>query len=288
MANGQWFMPQHRDSLRSDGYAVFRGVIPRDLADRASREIAGFVGGDIDDPPTWYSDHLINRGVIPVHHAQILWDVRQHPNLYSVFSEIHDTHKLMVDINRCCFHPPRHPDWPGAGPGEIHWDIDPRAPTIGWLQGVVLLSDVEKNGGGFQCVPQIYRRLDDWLDVHARGDDFDFFNPGISFDEAIHIEGGAGDLIVWCTLLPHGPAPNLSHRPRIAQFVSMGRISTNATLMQRVANWCIEKRAPEIWRGWPFQQDPEPGPPVQLSALGRRLVGLDPWPDEPEAITALD
>lgn len=277
-----WFTSEHRESLRSEGYAVFKGVISAALANRAARRIAGFVDADIDNPSTWYSDHLVNRGVIPVHHDQVLWDIRQHPNVYRVFSEIHGTHKLLVDMNRCCFHPPRHPDWEGAGPGEIHWDVDPRTPTIGWLQGVMLLSDVEENGGGYQCVPAIYKRLDAWLDAHACGDDFDFFNPGISFDEAIHVEGQAGDLIVWNSLLPHGPAPNFSQRPRIAQFVSMGRTSTNAVLLERIASWCKEKRAPENWRGWPNQQDPEPGPPVQLTPLGRRLVGIDPWPAEPD------
>lgn len=283
-----WFTPQHRAQLQADGYAAVRGVVPRELASRAAREIAGFVGANLDDPSSWYGPHLVNRGFIPVHHAQVLWDVRQHPNLHAVYSEIHGTHKLLVDINRCAFHPPRHRRWPQAGRGEIHWDVDPRDRGRAGIQGAVLLSDVRKGGGGYQCRPDIYRRADRWLDKHARSDTFDFFNPGLTFWRAVEVEGQAGDLIVWNSRLPHGPAPNRSQRPRIVQFVSMGKIGDDAARLKKIADWYHEKRAPEIWRGLPYQQDPEPGPPARLTSLGRRLIGLDPWPDDPEAATARD
>ncbi len=39
----------------------------------------------------------------------------------------------------------------------------------------------------------------------------------------------------------------------------------------------MQKRAPVKWRGLPQQQDPEPGPAVQLTDLGKRLAGINPW-----------
>ena len=95
-----------------------------------------------------------------MHHAQSLWDIRQSPNLYQVFGEFFGSPRLMVDINRCIFRPPVHPRLPAISHGSIHWDTDPRVPGPGSLQAVVLLTDVRRNGGGFQCVPEVYRKLD--------------------------------------------------------------------------------------------------------------------------------
>jgi hypothetical protein len=38
-----------------------------------------------------------------------------------------------------------------------------------------------------------------------------------------------------------------------------------------------ERRAPEHWRGLRGQLDPEPGPAIALTELGRKLVGYDRW-----------
>ncbi len=87
---------------------------------------------------------------------------------------------MVADINRCLFRPPCHPDWPTISRSTIHWDTDPRAPGRGSLQGVVLLTDVGRDGGGYQCLPDIYRKLDAWLARNARRSDFDFFNPRLN------------------------------------------------------------------------------------------------------------
>ena len=82
------------------------------------------------------------------------------------------------------------------------------------MQAVVLLTDVGRDGGGYQCLPEIYQNLEAWLDRNARRRDFDFFNPRLNKYETTQIEGKAGDVIVWSTRLPHGTATNLSNRPR--------------------------------------------------------------------------
>ena len=69
----------------------------------------------------------------------------------------------MVDINRCIFRAPCHRDWPIISRSTIDWDTDPHARGPGSLQGVVLLTDVGPNGGGYHCLPDIYRSLDQWL-----------------------------------------------------------------------------------------------------------------------------
>jgi hypothetical protein len=101
-----------------------RNVIPASLVANAVREIATFVCADPSDSATWYRGPLIPDGIVPMHHAQSLWDIRQCPNLYQVFIEFFGTHQLMVDINRCIFRPPVHRRFPKVSQGGIHWDAD--------------------------------------------------------------------------------------------------------------------------------------------------------------------
>jgi len=256
---------------------VIRNVVPASLTRNAVRDIAAFVGADLADSATWYGGVPKLDGVVPLHHAQSLWDIRQSPNLYQVFTEFFETQRLMVDINRCIFCPPAHPDRPAISRGTIHWDTDPRAPGTFSLQAVVLLTDVGRDAGGFQCLPVVYQNLDAWLKLFASGDDFDFFNPGLNHWETTQIEGNAGDVILWSTRLPHGTARNLSNRPRVAAFVTMQPPGDEAQLRESMKTWWLTKRAPDYWRGMPGQLDPEPGVPAVLSDLGLKLIGVLPW-----------
>ena len=135
-------------------------------------------------------------------------------------------------------------------------------PGPGSLQAVVLLTDVGRDEGGFQCLPGVYRNLDDWLEIFARRDDFDFYSPGLNHWKATQIDGKAGDVILWSTKLPHGSAINLSNRPRVAAFVTM-QPNDDAQYRESLKSWWLTKRAPEHWRGLPGQFDPEPGAPAR-------------------------
>jgi len=84
---------------------VIRNVVPANITRSAVREIATFVGADLADSSTWYGGALKLDGIVPLHHAQSLWDIRQSQNLYRVFSEFFGDHCLIVDINRCIFRP---------------------------------------------------------------------------------------------------------------------------------------------------------------------------------------
>lgn len=273
----QWIETEDRQRFHSEGYMVIRNVVPEGTINNAVREIAAFVRADLADSTTWYGNAPQNDGIVPMHHAQSLWDVRQSPSLYEVFREFWGTHRLMVDINRCLFRPPRHPKWPTISGGDVHWDTDPRVAGPGSLQAVVLLTDVDRDGGGFQCLPNIYRNLEAWLDRNARRSDFDFFNPGLKHRRTTQIEGSAGDVILWSTKLPHGSAANLSRRPRIAAFVSMQPPVDSAELRASMKKWWLTKQAPDGWRGLPGQLETEPGAPAVLSELGLKLIGVLPW-----------
>jgi len=274
--SGRWISRLHRLHFRYNGYIVIRNVIPRELVADAVREITAFLGADMTDNATWYGGAPELDGIVPLHHAQALWDIRQHPDLYEVFAEFFRNRRLMVDINRCIFRPPIR-----AGStvsyGNIHWDTDPRAPGEGSVQAVVLLTDVRRDGGGFQCLPKVYQNLNVWLQQYASKDDFDFFYPKLKQYKTTQIEGKAGDVILWSSKLPHGSATNSSNWPRIATFVTVQPAIHDAKARELMKSWWLTKRAPDYWRGLPGQLDPEPGPPALLSELGLKLIGVLPW-----------
>ena len=263
----RWIRDEDREHFQSHGYLPIRNVVPRHLTQNAARDIAAFVHADLDDSRTWYRNAPQNDGVVPMHQSQSLWDIRQCPNLHEVFSDFWGNHRLMVDINRCVFRPPRHPDWPTLSHGDIHWDTDPRQSGEASLQCVVLLTDIARDGGGFQCAPEVYQNLEAWLDRHARGKNFNFLKPGLKDGPTTQIEGKAGDIILWSSKLPHGSAVNLSPRPRIASFVSMQPPPDSPALRASMKKWWLSKQAPEWWRGLPGQLETEPGPPAILSPL---------------------
>jgi phytanoyl-CoA dioxygenase PhyH len=271
----QWIKHHDRQQFHAEGYMVIRNVVPANITGNAVREIAAFVGADLADSATWYGGPPQLDGVVPMHHAQSLWDIRQSPSLYEVFTEFFGTRRLIVDVNRCIFRPPVHPGFPTISHGNIHWDTDPRVPGDS-LQAVVLLTDVGRDGGGFQCLPEIYQNLEAWLERYARQDDFSFFHPELDHWKTTQIEGNAGDVILWSTKLPHGSATNLSNRPRVAAFVTM-QPNDDAKHRESMMTWWLTKQAPDNWRGLPGQVDPEPGAPAALSELGLKLIGVLPW-----------
>jgi ectoine hydroxylase-related dioxygenase (phytanoyl-CoA dioxygenase family) len=95
--------------------------------------------------------------------------------------------------------------------------------------------------------------------------------PDLDGHEIVPVPGRAGDLVVWDIRLQHGNLANRDRAPRVVQYVSMfphGDWGETPADHQR------------LWREGRDFQDPEGPPghePADLTALGRRLVGLDPY-----------
>ena len=91
----------------------------------------------------------------------------------------------------------------------------------------------------------------------------------------------AGDLIYWNTLLAHGNGHNVSRRPRLAQYITMWPAAgvSDAELAARIDRF--NRRVPppntRAFPGDPRRLEELHGQPVQLSALGRKLLGMDRW-----------
>jgi ectoine hydroxylase-related dioxygenase (phytanoyl-CoA dioxygenase family) len=163
--------------------------------------------------------------------------------------------------------------------GFIHWDYDPDTKPVN-VQGVLALCDqTDENMGGFQGIPELYRTYDTWK--LSQPLDRDHFKPDTTGFEIVKVKLEAGDLLIFNSLLPHGIRPNYSgNKVRIAQYISMTPAQEeNEELKQwRIRSW-KERNPPE---GYAFPGDPRDWEKTkygvaELSPLGKKLLGLDPW-----------
>ena len=260
-------------ALAERGYVVVDDVVPKALREAVIEAVASFVGVDRADASTWRTAH--GHGIVPLHHHPSLWAVRQHPALHEIFAALYRTPALWSSVDRVSFKPPAAGEQTRVS--RLHWDADPRQPreTAGY-QGLVYLTDTDDDQGAFCCAPDIYAELPDWLVAHG-----DAASAALADEtpKARRVGGKAGSLLIWSRLLPHSSARNEGSRPRWVQYATMSPATGEAERLTLAAAF-RDKRAP----AWALrqkvagQQDPEPGPVAELTPLGRRLAGLDPWP----------
>jgi ectoine hydroxylase-related dioxygenase (phytanoyl-CoA dioxygenase family) len=266
------------DSARfhEQGFLVVEGVVPPELCARVRAAICAFTGVVEDDPATWRRYDTQGHGIVPVHHAQALWDVRQLPAVHQAFAALYGTERLWVTVDRVSMKAPARLFETPYRIDPIHWDGDPRQSGGRSIQGLVYLTDTAPEQGGFCCVPGLFRMLDDWLAAHM--DDPNPLLPDVSGFEIVEIGAPAGSLVLWDRRMPHSSSANRRDRPRWVQYVAMNPVGDESARAALHALYA-EKRPP----GWavrqavPGQQNPEPGPPASLTPLGRRLAGVDPW-----------
>src|SRR5690606_34956119 len=221
---------------------------------------------------------LNNSGMVEIYNHQALWDNRQHPRVYDAFVDIWDREDLWVTIDRANLNTPNR----GARSfgGFIHWDADTsRRPLPIGVQGVLSLVDTDEEVGGFQCVPELFRTFDTWLERAPA--DRDPFHPDVTGFEIVPVPMRAGDLLIFNSLLAHGIRPNTStDRVRMAQYISMHPAEEdNAEEREtRIRSW-REREAPKRAA---FPRDPRERErprygPAQLTPLGEKLLGRRSW-----------
>lgn len=270
-----------------NGYVVIKNAISREQAAKTADFIWSFEDKNPGDPDTWYTPpraemqmkELVGSGMVEVYNHQFLWDNRQMPRIYQAFADIWGTAQLWVTIDRANLNFPLRPG--DSFKGFIHWDYDPDTKPQN-VQGVLALADqTDENMGGFQCIPELFRTYDTWK--LSQPADRNRFQPDISGfeDQIVKVRLEAGDLLIFHSAQPHGIRPNRSvDKVRIAQYISMMPAEEdNETLRQwRIRSW-QERLAPE---GYAFPGDPRRWEqtrydPAVLSALGKKLLGLDKW-----------
>lgn len=272
---------------KHNGYVVIKNAVPREQVAETARFLWEFEEKDPDDPSTWYTapradmemKELVGTGMVEVYNNQHLWNNRQVQRVYDAFVDIWGTEKLWVTIDRANLNFPIRPGFEYKG--FIHWDYDPETRPQN-VQGVLALEDqLDKNMGGFQCIPELFRTYDTWK--LTQPEDRDRFIPDISaFENNIEkVTLEAGDLLIFNSSEPHGIRPNLSKdKIRIAQYISMmpAEEDNEALKEWRINSW-KNRIAPD---GYAFPGDPrnweqEKYPRAELSDLGEKLLGLRKW-----------
>ena len=263
-----------RRELFAKGYLVVEDVVPRELREAALAATAEFLGIAADDPASWRTRASHGHGIVPLHHHPALWAVRQCPAIHRLFAELYGTERLWVTMDRVSFKVPAAEASEAPRMSGFHWDADPRQPRAeAGFQGLVYLRDTAPEQGAFCCLPDVYAGLEDWLDGRQVKDAIKALNTGEHRVEAVG--GGAGAMVIWHRHMPHSSAPNHGASPRWVQYVAMDPIGDEATRQERIR--LFREKRPPAWavrQRVPGQQDPEPGPTAQLTALGRRLVGF--------------
>lgn len=263
------------DQLRKSGWVRVNGAVPISLCDRLVDVLESELGVPAHGQSRWDAYGGEMRDLVPIWGHQAQWDIRQHPNLHYIWTQLWGTEKLCVSLDSCRFTPPWQPGY--AEPGGIHWDHDPGDAAKRMFQGVVALTDTAADQGGFRCVPSLYRDLDAWprQPIVYPGGEEDWLAETAG-REIVHVPAKAGDLIVWDSRLAHSNSTNRSSRPRVAFYVLMGP-ADDQLRHAAVESWRTGRCVP-WWRNRPGYDRIEPWPPAILTELGRRLLGLDSWP----------
>ncbi len=263
-----------REHFADQGYVIVRQAVPKENCDAVVDAIWEFLGMDREDPDDWYrAPHKPGGGMVEMYQHQSMWDNRQHPRVHQAFADIWGDEKLQCSIDRVNFKPPPHPEHPEWDhKGFRHWDADTsKLPLRFGVQGVLYLTDTAADQGSFQCMPGEHKPLLDEENPYL---------PELDPDKFVQIEGKAGDLLIWNRALAHGNGHNTSDKPRLAQYISMspGRAGNEERRQHRIKCWrerlCPGGRAfPGDPRGWEHEHNET----AELTPLGRKLLGLDPW-----------
>lgn len=270
-----------------NGYIIIKNAISKKEAFETADFLWEFENKKKDDSSTWYSKEraemkmkeLAGTGMVEVYNNQYLWNNRQKKRIYDAFVDIWGTEKLWVTIDRANLNFPIKKGY--KYDSFIHWDYDPDTKPQN-IQGVLALSNqTDKNMGGFQCIPWLFRNYETWKKTQKNNRDK--FQPDITGieDKIVKVPLEAGDLLIFHSCQPHGIRPNLSkNKVRIAQYISMMPAEEeNESLKQwRINSW--KKRiAPE---GYAFPGDPRKLEKIKykkakLNSLGKKLLGINKW-----------
>ena len=272
-----------RAQIEREGYVIVPAAVPRECCAAVVADIWEHTGARPDDRESWYRPGIIGpTGMVEMYHYQSMWDCRQHPDVHRAFTEVFGADGLWVSLDRVNLKPPADPAHAAYdNRGFMHWDTDiTRYPELPFgVQGVLALTDTDATMGGFQCMPDLYRDLQRWLSAR-RATGADPRRPDVDAYPVVRPELRAGDLLIWTTLLPHGNGHNVSRQPRLAQYISMGlaRWEDEPARRQRVRCWEESLPPPaDPFPGDPRQIEQRRGRRAVLTALGRRLLGLERW-----------
>lgn len=270
------------------GFVIVRNAVPLEQVNRLVDLLWEFQEMNPHNPETWYKpqlrDHamreLNNTGMVEIYNHQYLWDNRQTQRVYAAFVDIWDREDLWVAIDRANLNPPNKGNRDTNG--FIHWDVDTSLqPLPIGVQGVLSLAKQDDEVGGFQCVPELFRTLEEWIKTQPA--DRNPKAPDITGFEIENVSMNPGDLLIFNSLQAHGIRPNRSeNRVRMAQYISMfpAEEDNEEERQRRITSW-REREAPKraAFPGDPREWEKKNTETAKLMPLGEKLLGLASWQD---------
>ena len=268
------------------GYVIVRNAVPQEQVARLAQLLWDFQEMDPHDRASWYKpqlrDHqmkeLNNTGMVEIYNHQYLWDNRQEQRVYDAFVDIWDREDLWVTIDRANLNPPNK----GARStnGFIHWDVDTSlVPLPIGVQGVLALAKQDGDVGGFQCVPELFRTLEEWIKTQPA--DRNPLAPDTTGFEIVNVSMNPGDLLIFNSLQAHGIRPNRSEdRVRMAQYISMhpAEEANEQERQARIRSWQgLEAPKRAAFPGDPREWEKKHAEVAKLTPLGEKLLGLESW-----------
>jgi len=211
------------------------------------------------------------------------WNNRQNPNIYKAFCAIFKQKDLWVKLDRYGFMRPTRQlisgdktvdkiDWETSH-NWVHWDQNPwLEPEFCRIQAIIAITDQTNISGGFHCIPGFTHHWKTWANKNKEYRSFDclvnFSDSDIKEKYTTRIFMRKGSILMWDSRTPHGNYPNESNGFRIVQYTGMfpvpyndpSAIAIRQTDMKNVIKFC------------PF--------PIQLSQLGKRVLGIEGYPEE--------
>ncbi|NHB97360.1 phytanoyl-CoA dioxygenase family protein [Photorhabdus stackebrandtii] len=273
---------QYLKSWDDNGYVVIESAVSKEQVKKTINAIFEFLEMNPENSQELYDKSIRLRsgidkmGRIPFYHHQSLWDNRQNPLIYTVYEKIFGTSNLLVSIDRVNMNPPITENWEYEG--FIHWDIDvSKRPLERKIQGLLSLTDDDGNSGGFQCVPGFHKIIYQWLEKQPDGYNTRF--PDTTDMEIKSVPLKAGDYVIFHGALPHGNRPNISDKPRLAQYFSCFPRTdiTKQQIVERISAYKQGLPTTSI-TGKPFpvvQGKRQDTLNINLTPLGQLLLGYE-------------
>ena len=85
----------------------------------------------------------------------------------------------------------------------------------------------------------------------------------------------AGDLVIWRTALPHTASLNRGDSPRVAQYITMSPAGDSEEARRKRTDFW-QRRLSGLGR-YAEEREAREGKTAELTSLGRKLAGVDPW-----------
>ncbi|WP_263409695.1 phytanoyl-CoA dioxygenase family protein [Terriglobus tenax] len=211
------------------GYVILRNAVSPEQAAAAAAAVYEHLGAVPDDPGSWYRNPQGHSIWVRTLMNPAFVANRKTPRVVKAFAQLWGREDLWPTIDQGGLNPPEKPGWLFPGP-HLHWDYSLARPHTLDIQGILYLTDTPAHQGAFCCIPGFHRTLGDWLDALPEGS-----HPReaiLGHAGAQPIAAGAGDLVIWHAMLPHGSSPNRGVLPRVVQYLSM-----RPTRWERTETW---------------------------------------------------